>query len=376
MSCPALLGLDGLRDYGPCSPARAFVEAFARDGSRTYISNLSTKLLALEVGGAPVPVTINEAEYGQAFTCLPHSAYALYSKAELDVVDTGAARPFLTAAANGAGGVLRAARVNRVVNVNNWMMSTNLHARWSHASVAAVRKCLVDRFPDHFLAIRSLTHWGDSPLLRQLEADGWRMIPSRQVFVMDDPHREWSAHTNRRKDMRRIELLDDQIVELEALAPGDAERISAIYQDLYIGKYTALNPAFTPKFIRMTHEAKVIRYRGARDPEGVISAVVGAFDDGRVMCPQLVAYDQSRPRSEGLYRVAMAIAVMMACEAGLKLNWSAGAGTFKANRGGRPMLEYTAFYDRHLSKPRRMALAALDRAVRSFIVPFVQSKGL
>jgi hypothetical protein len=72
----------------------------------------------------------------------------------------------------------------------------------------------------------------------------------------------------------------------------------------------------------------------------------------------------------------MAMAVMRACEAGLKLNWSAGAGTFKANRGGRPMLEYTAFYDRHLSKPRRLALAALDRAVRSFVVPFVQSKGL
>lgn len=376
MSGPALLGLDEISERGRCAPARAFVDAFARNGSRTYISNLTTELLALEVDGALVPVTVNEAEYGQAFTCLPHSTYALYSKAELDVVDTGAARPFLVAAANGVGAVLRAAQVNRVVHVNNWMMSTNLHARWSDASIPAVRECLVERFPDHFIAVRSLTDWADRGLIGQLEGDGWRLIPSRQVFVMDDPHVEWSAHTNRRKDLRRIELLDDEIIDLEVLAPGDAERISAIYQDLYIGKYTALNPAFTPDFIRMTHDARVIRYRGARDRSGVISAVVGAFDDGSVMCPQLVAYDQSRPRSQGLYRVAMAIAVMMACEAGLKLNWSAGAGTFKANRGGRPMIEYSAFYDRHLSKRRRLALAALDRAVPSFVVPFVQSKGL
>ncbi|HEV2080212.1 MAG TPA: hypothetical protein VGR19_10015 [Allosphingosinicella sp.] len=374
MSVPALLELEQLRARAP-DPARVYIEAFATNGSRTYVSNLTTQLLALELDGVVVPVTVNHSEYGQAFTCLPHSAYALYSKAELDVVDTGAARPFLAGAANAAGAVLRAARINRVVNVNNWMMSTNLHARWSHASVPAVRECLVDHFPSHFMAVRSLTQWADADLIRQMHADGWRLIPSRQIFVMDDPHTEWSAHSNRRKDLRRMELLADEIGDLDVLAQGDAARISKLYQDLYIRKYTALNPAFTPSFVRMTHEAGVLRYRGARDKGGALSVLVATFDDGSVLTPPLIAYDQSRPRSEGLYRAAMAISVLMACERGMKLNWSAGAGTFKANRGGRPMIEYNAFYDRHLSKPRRLALAALDKAVRSLVAPFVQSRG-
>ncbi len=170
--------------------------------------------------------------------------------------------------------------------------------------------------------------------------------------------------------------MDDKITALDPVDAKDAERISSLYRELYIHKYTALNPAFTPSFIEMASAAGVLRFRGARDVNRKLSAVAGAYDDGRTMCPQLIAYDQSRPQSEGLYRTAMAISVQMACDAGLKLNWSAGAGTFKATRGGRAVVEYTAFYDRHLSRGRRTALAALDRAVRSFIVPFVQSKGL
>lgn len=375
MSLPAVLELYQLRSGGRTDPAIAFIEAFAANGSRTYISNLRTRMLGLQLEGAVVPLTVNEAEYGQAFTCLPHSAYALYSKAELGMVDTGVARPLLAAAADGAGALLRAAKLNRVVNVNNWMMSTNLHARWSHASIPAVRACLVDQFPTHFIAVRSLTDWADAGLISQMKADGWRLIPSRQIFVMDDPDAEWSAHSNRRKDLRRIELLDEEISDVTLLQDGDAERISELYQQLYIRKYTALNPALTPDFVRMTHQAGVLRFRGARDRAGSLSAIVGALDDGRVLTPPVIAYDQSRPRSEGLYRTAMALAVLMACESRLKLNWSAGAGRFKANRGGRPTIEYMAFYDRHLSRPRRLALAALDRAVRSFVAPFVQSKG-
>jgi hypothetical protein len=375
MSLPAVLELGELRSGTRTDPATAFIEAFAANGSRTYISNLTTRMLGLQLDGVVVPLTVNEAEYGQAFTCLPHSAYALYSKAELEMVDTGIARPFLAAAADGAGALFRAAKLNRVVNVNNWTMSTNLHARWSHASIPAVRACLVDHFPAHFIAVRSLTDWADAGLIRQMKADGWRLIPSRQIFVMDDPDAEWGAHSNRRKDLRRIELLGEEISDLTLLQEGDAERISELYQELYIRKYTALNPALTPDFIRMTHQAGVLRFRGARDRAGSLSAIVGAFDDGRVLTPPVIAYDQSRPRSEGLYRTAMALAVLMACEARLKLNWSAGAGRFKANRGGRPVIEYMAFYDRHLSRPRRLALAALDRAVRSFVAPFVQSKG-
>jgi hypothetical protein len=355
--------------------ASAFIDAFARDGSRKYISNLTTTVRALQVDGAVVPVTVNEAEYGQAFTCLPHTAYALYCKAELDVVDTGMARPFLAAAADGMGAMLRAAKVNRIVHVNNMMMSTNLHARWGGASIPHVRKYLVEQFPSHFVAVRSVNEWTDADLMARLQSDGWRLVPSRQIFVMDDPHAEYAAHSNRRKDMRRLELLDDELTDLSHIGGADAERIAALYQALYIGKYTALNPAFTSDYIRMTNEAGVIRYRGTRDADGNISAVAGGFNDGRTMTPPVIAYDQSRPRSQGLYRTAMALSVEMAGDAGLKLNWSAGAGIFKANRGGRPVLEYNAYYDRHLSSVRRAASAALDRAVRSFIVPFVQSKG-
>ena len=68
---------------------RAYLEAFARQGSTALISNLRTTVRGLRWGTRIFPITVNEAEYGDAYVCLPHTAYALYAKAELKLVDTG-----------------------------------------------------------------------------------------------------------------------------------------------------------------------------------------------------------------------------------------------------------------------------------------------
>src|SRR5262245_24724883 len=75
--------------------ARAYLESFARYGSRALISNLRTRVMGLHSDGRIFPVTINDAEYGDAYVCLPHTAYALYAKEELRLVDAGPWTPAL-----------------------------------------------------------------------------------------------------------------------------------------------------------------------------------------------------------------------------------------------------------------------------------------
>jgi len=354
---------------------RAYLSAFA-GGSAAMIANLRTRVLGLRSGARVFPVTVNEAEYGDAYVALPHSAYALYAKAELGIVDIGPWRPALAALASGAGAAMRAARLNRIVHVDNWMLSTNLHDGWAGEDIPAIRELLVRRFPDHFLAVRSLTEWSDADLIDRLRRGGWRLLPARQIYVTDDLDRDWAPRRDTRRDLRLLARTPCQIDRLETLAPGDAARIAELYAMLYLDRYSTLNPAFTPAYIEMTHREKILTYRGLRDEIGGLVAVVGCLARGGVLTTPVVGYDTRRAAAEGLYRMASVLFAQMAREDGARLNGSAGAADFKRHRGARPVLEYTSYFARHLAWPRRATLAAMSRVLDSVAAPLLAERGL
>jgi hypothetical protein len=355
---------------------RAYLQAFAAQGSMALIANLRTQVLGLASGGRVFPVTVNEAEYGDAYVCLPHTAYALYAKAELKLVDAGPWAPALGLLAGAAGGVMRAAAVNRIVHLGNWMLSTNLHGGWTGNDIAAIRELLVGRFPGHLLAIRSLNAWSDAALLQRLEADGWALLPARQIYVTDDLARDWASRRNTQRDLKLAAKTPYQLDALETLAPGDAERIAELYGLLYLQRYSALNPAFTAAFIAMTHAAGVFQYAGFRDEAGVLAAVVGCFVRGGVLTTPIVGYDTAQPAACGLYRLASVLFAQIAMARGARLNGSAGAADFKRHRGARPEVEYTAVHAAHLSAPRRAVVAGLERVLTRVAVPLMAERGL
>ena len=354
---------------------RAYLAAFA-GGSSALIANLRTRVLALRSGDRVFPVTVNEAEYGDAYVCLPHSAYALYAKAELGIVDVGPWRPALAALASGAGAAMRAARLNQIVHIDNWMLSTNLHGGWAGEELDNIRILVTGRFPGHFISIRSLTDWSDAALIGRLRRDGWRLLPARQIWVTDDLDRDWAPRRDTRRDLRLLARTSYALDSLQALRPGDAARIAELYAMLYLDRYSTLNPAFTPAYIEMTHREQILTYRGLRGADGRLAAVVGCLVRGGVLTTPVVGYDTGRPAAEGLYRMASVLLAQVARERGARRNVSAGAAGFKRHRGARAMLEYTAYYAGHLAWPRRATLAAMARILDSVAAPLLAERGL
>lgn len=355
---------------------RPYLEAFARLSSQALIANLRTRVLGLSSDGRVFPATVNEAEYGDAYVCLPHTAYCLYAKAELGLVDAGPMAPALGWLADGVGAALRAARANRIVHVGNWMLSTNLHGGWAGQDIDAIAETMTAAFPDHFLAVRSINAWSDTGLMDRFKARRWRLLASRQVWVTDDLDRDWAARSHTRRDLslaRRTPLAFERI---ETLRPGDAERIAELYGLLYLDRYSRLNPAFTAEFIAMTAREKIFDYEGFRDADGKLDVVVGAWTRGGVLTPPIVGYDTSKPQAQGLYRLASLLFGQMAKARGARLNGSAGAAAFKRLRGARPVIEYTALFDRHLPAARRAVMAGLEGLLNRVAVPIMQERGL
>jgi hypothetical protein len=272
--------------------------------------------------------------------------------------------------------VMRAVRINRTVHVDNWLLSTNLHDDWDGTDLPAIRSVLQARYPRHHIMIRSVDSWSAPALEAALRADGWLMLPSRQVWVVDDVARDWRPRNTVGHDRRLLARSGLQIEELGHLRQGDAQRIAQLYRLLYVDKYSGLNPIFTPAWIEWTQRTSVVRYHVARCRDGFIQAVAGSFVRNGVLTPPVVGYDTARPRSEGLYRIASYMFSQHAEASAAKLHSSAGAADFKRVRGARPVIECMAVWTGSATVWRRWVLRAVAALLWRVAVPIMRKRQL
>jgi hypothetical protein len=356
--------------------SRSYIEGIARAGAATLITNVKTRWLALRSGDRVYPVTVNDGEHGGSYVCLPHSAYVLYARAELDIVDTAWLQPALRALIAAADHLLRWGKVNRVVHVDNWLLSTNLHGDWTGDDLPAIRTFLAKLFPSHAIAIRSIDSWSSPALLDAARCDGWRLLASRQIWVTADLEKDWQPRRNAHHDARLLRRSGLVIDEFADMCAADAERIAELYHLLYVGKYSPLNPVFSAAWVLMTWRDGTLRYRGVRNADGTLLAVAGSLVRGNVLTPPVVGYDTVRPRAEGLYRIATLLFTTMAQERGARLNGSAGAAQFKRNRGATGVIEYMAVAADHLPWRRRAVLGLMATVLDRLAVPMMKRRRL
>ncbi|MDP3072748.1 MAG: hypothetical protein Q8N18_20805 [Opitutaceae bacterium] len=351
---------------------RAYVEAFAREGAERFIANLHTTVRVLRGDDWVLPVTINDADYDNTYFCSPYTAYCPYAKEELRLIDSAAARAALGFVADAAGAMLKAVHINRIVHVNNWMLSTNLYPAKADLPVAGIADYLAAHFPDHFICFRSLNTWSNAALLRQFAAARYWLVASRQVYCYERLAETWARTLNAREDGRLRALSQYRVVDGAGLGESDYVRMAELYRLLYIEKYSQHNPVFTPHYLQLCHQSGVMVFFGLRGDDGVLDGVLGLFTIDGVVTAPIVGYDTVRDRRLGLYRLLMALTYEFAQRHGHRLNLSSGAAEFKRLRGGRPFIEYSAIFDRHLSAGRRAAVSALRTVVNGLGVPLMR----
>jgi hypothetical protein len=71
-----------------------------------------------------------------------------------------------------------------------------------------------------------------------------------------------------------------------------------------------------------------------------------------------------------------ALFAQLAIERGCRMHGSAGAASFKRNRGAKPVVEYTAFFVEHLPAYRRAAISALKATLDNLVAPMMRENGL
>lgn len=373
MTAELLSGAAALATDG--SLAARHVAGFRSAGTPALIANAACDVQLLRMGAARLPVTVDDGTHGRSYVSSPHSAYVLYARDEIALMGLGGLRYAAEGVLAGLAGLLRLARLNRAVHLDNWLLSTNLHGEWDGTGLPAMRGMLAERFPDHAVILRSVDAWTCPALLEAVRADGWTLLPARQVWVTDDLARDWRPRNNTANDARALRRSGLVVERPATIDAADAQRIAALYHQLYVGRYSAINPVFTSQFVMLSAESGLLSYCLLRNDAGVIMGFAALRSAGGVGTVPMMGYDTSRPQSEALYRIASYAAADLALERGLRFHGSAGASQFKRNRGARGVIEYMAVDARHLSAPRRAGLAMLAAGLNRFMVPMLEQRG-
>lgn len=350
--------------------ARRYLLPFLSDGPQRYIRNVhNTELMMAQVDGAILPLTVTDFHPDNSYICSPYSHYISYGGyEEVHRLDNPPAEALIRAVLHPVAWYFRLAGLDRVVYVNNWLLSTNLYPRLDEATVHALAQALPERFPDRTIVFRSVDERANPLLLETLRAESYRMILSRQVWYMQPAESRRTRQV--KEDTRMLRHHAYEVVDGKALTDDELARCLELYNLLYLEKYSYYNPQFTPAFLRLARDREILHLRALRR-DGRIDGVMGFFVRNGLMTQPLFGYDTQLPVDEGLYRLLTLITLQEGEARNLLVHASGGVGKFKKMRGGKSVIEYNAVYDQHLPVQRRLPWRILEQ-ISGAAIPIFQ----
>ena len=350
--------------------AASYLAPFLKNGAQPYIRNIhQTEMLVALAGGCIFPLTLTRYHPHNAYTVSPYNHYISYGGSEeVHRLKNPPIEKVIQLLLLPIAAYFQASRFDQVVYVNNWLLSTNLYPRLDEPAVAALAEHLPHLFPDRAIVFRSVDR---NPLLfNSLQSRGFKMVLSRQVWYMDPQH---ALHTRQvKEDQRVLRRHPYQVVAGQDLSDADCERAVALYNQLYVNKYSPYNPQFTPEFFKLARDQNLLHFRGLRLDDR-LDGIMGFFTRNGLMTQPVFGYDTSLPQETGLYRLLTLLTLQEGLQRGLTVHASAGVGRFKKLRGGQSAIEYHAVYDRHLPAHRR-APWQLMKWIADRLIPFFKQQ--
>ncbi|RKH48737.1 GNAT family N-acetyltransferase [Corallococcus sp. AB050B] len=347
--------------------ARDYFVPVMKRGSTAFLSDRTTlRLVAMD--DLRIPLAINEAEYGNSPL---HSLWVRYIGLPVQAVTAeayGAARAVvMRGAMRTLGAMLKAARIDKAVYVDHWLVLRNLSVSLDEAQVERLTAFLVERFPGHAIVFPAINPANASPLLNTLAARDYGFLygsHTRMTLPTQDVSRQ--VRENRRRDGRLLEAAGYRIVDGREL-PDCAPRLRELYRSLNADKYHSTLD-FTEEFFAWTLREGIFQYWLAVKDGRVDGFYATHVSDDTVWSP-LFGYDLSLPQDLGLYRGLVHRLMQDALEVGLTIELGPGADPFKSLRGSQPVPRWTAYYVKHLSGFRQYAWRTLQRYVNGGVRP-------
>lgn len=331
--------------------AKRFLFPLIAQGLPSYIGNVHSQLLAVQIDDLVLPVSVDR-KHTDAYIVSPYTHFIEYVADEIERFNNPLLRKMIRALIFFIGPLFLKFGWNKTVSVNNWLVSTNLHYPLRENQIGVLTSFLAEQFPDHAIIYRSLnsgdkTHSGRS-LLEAFKTFNYRLILSRVIFL-----RQQSSLAERSRSSRSDDSLAKksgyELKRIEQLSDSEWCRIEELYRMLYLDKHSQCNPSYNKEYFKLAFESGFMDGY-VLQKAGRIDGFVGLLErEGQITAPVL-GYDTALPPSEGLYRLLFLQLFREATRRSNDVHCSSGSGEYKLKRGATPTIEYMAVYTRHLCR--------------------------
>jgi len=332
----------------------SYLVPLIEEGAQVFIDNADVEMLGLLVGTSVVPLVLSKEKAGNAEVCSPYSHYIRYTLEETAKRKPSFSRNLLKVVVRLTALALRAAHIDKVIYVNNWLFATNPSPNLSSSQLGEITCFLKQKYPEHAIVFRSVCKHLHKENFEALLMNQYKMVASRTVYMADPSNKSFQSNDNVKCDLKLLKNSGYEIIDSDQISDGDIPRITKLYRDLYLKKHSRLNPQCNEEFFKLTLNGDVVAFQALRR-NGRIDAFSSFYSEDRAVTGFVIGYDIRMPQKLGLYRQAFALLINQAKTQGKILNLSSGAGSFKAFRGAVPHIEYDAVYDRHLPCHRQFA---------------------
>jgi hypothetical protein len=335
--------------YG-CSYLLPLIE----EGAQIFIDNADVEMLGLLVSSSVVPLVLSKEKAGNAEVCSPYSHYIRYTLEEMAKRKPSISRNLLKVMIRSTALALRAAHIDKVIYVNNWLFATNPSPNLSSSQIGKITCFLSQEYPEHAIVFRSVYKDLHKEDFEALLINQYKIVASRTVYIADPSSKSFQNNDNVKRDLKLLKNSGYEIIDSDQISGSDIPRITKLYRDLYLKKHSLLNPQFNEEFFKLTLKGDVLAFQALRR-NGRIDAFSSFYSESHAVTGFVIGYDIKMPQKLGLYRQAFALLINQAKTQRKILNLSSGAGSFKVFRGAVPHIEYDAVYDRHLPYHRQFA---------------------
>ncbi|WP_077212299.1 hypothetical protein [Bacillus dakarensis] len=347
-------------------------------GTRHFVANVITDIRFVALDHLLLPYTINQEEYENSYVCSPYNHYITYTKEELRMLQNPPLEKILGMVVSGIGIFSKKIEMNRVVYVNNWLISTNLFSQASKEQIRKIKEALVKKYPNHLIGFRSVNDGLYEEMKRHFVHLGFQLLPSRYVYISGPDLLEKATKKTRNtlgRDRKLLNQEDVEVIHHEDFSKEDLERAKDLYDMLYLEKYSYNNPQFSQDYIFHTHRSKSLTYVGIRY-KGKLEGVFGSMIYQDKMANPVLGYNTALPIEIGLYRMLRYLAVNESIVHQRMYHQSAGVGRFKYDRGATGYPEYTAIFVEHLAFKKRFFWRTLSSLLNRFAVKIIEKKRL
>ncbi len=173
-------------------------------GGNHWVSNVHSEIQSVDIAGHSYPVTLlNNSDWQESYVASPRSTWLRYARQEAIRHVAPALANIVKAASclifGPLSALMQASKLDQAAIIGNYLISTNLYPVWNAQDIADMTEFLRLRHADRPLMIRNICPEVTPELMESLTAQGWKMLPSRMIYLCDPQQKTVWKHNHANK---------------------------------------------------------------------------------------------------------------------------------------------------------------------------------